>query len=199
LILFVEFGHSFFFDLQRGEEKCYSEDVLSNFLITGDYYVVEPKHNMVLQLKVIEPEGSIIYEKVDDKGTFKFTTHSEGEFKFCFVDDFRPGLPSSPQPPRRVSIKLTIQSSQAVDNAQAATKEHVEPLQIDLMDVEEEVNALKNEFLYMKRREEAMRDTNESTNSRSAWMSLLCIAIMLSTSFWQIFYLKRYFRIKKLI
>jgi len=45
-------------------------------------------------------------------------------------------------------------------------------------------------------RERAARDTNESTNSRVMWYSILEAVVMFSLGFWQIMYLKSGFEKK---
>ncbi|RLN36580.1 hypothetical protein BBJ28_00021817, partial [Nothophytophthora sp. Chile5] len=53
--------------------------------------------------------------------------------------------------------------------------------------------------LYMREREAAMRDTNESTNSRVLWFSFFSIVVLLGMGVWQVLYLKKFFKSKKLI
>ena len=50
----------------------------------------------------------------------------------------------------------------------------------------------------MRQREEEMRDTNESTNSRIKWFSSATIIIVSILGGWQIMYLRSYFKAKNL-
>merc|ERR1712157_654229 len=50
----------------------------------------------------------------------------------------------------------------------------------------------------LKRLEE-MRDTNESTNSRVLYFSIFSMCCLLGLATWQVLYLRKYFKSKKLI
>ncbi|KAJ5079217.1 transmembrane emp24 domain-containing protein [Anaeramoeba ignava] len=57
---------------------------------------------------------------------------------------------------------------------------------------------ISQSMVYMKYREETMRNTNESTNSRVLWFSLLTIFTLLSLAVFQIRYLKYFFKLAKI-
>lgn len=44
-----------------------------------------------------------------------------------------------------------------------------------------------------------MRDTNESTNSRVLYFSIFSMCCLLGLATWQVLYLRKYFKSKKLI
>ncbi|XP_025248017.1 transmembrane emp24 domain-containing protein 10 isoform X3 [Theropithecus gelada] len=54
-------------------------------------------------------------------------------------------------------------------------------------------------ILDMKKREEEMRDTNESTNTRVLYFSIFSMFCLIGLATWQVFYLRRFFKAKKLI
>ena len=55
------------------------------------------------------------------------------------------------------------------------------------------------DFQYMKQREEEMRDTNESTNSRVLYFSIFSMCCLIGLATWQVLYLRKFFKSKKLI
>lgn len=61
------------------------------------------------------------------------------------------------------------------------------------------VKEIVDELNYLKRREARMRDTNESTNERVWWLSLMTILTLIGLGIWQILYLRAFFRRKHLI
>ena len=75
----------------------------------------------------------------------------------------------------------------------------MEPVEVELNKLLDSVTGIHAEQLYARAREEELRDTNESTADRVKWFSLLTIFVLLSLGLWQIFYLKQYFRSKKLV
>lgn len=54
-------------------------------------------------------------------------------------------------------------------------------------------------FNVQREREEAHRNTNESTNARVAYFSAASIAIVLAMAAFQVLYLHRYFTRKKIL
>ena len=77
--------------------------------------------------------------------------------------------------------------------------EQLKPLEAQLRRLEDLSNEIVQDFAYMRKREEEMRDTNESTNSRVLYFSIFSMVCLLSLAVWQLFYLRRYFKAKKLI
>jgi hypothetical protein len=58
---------------------------------------------------------------------------------------------------------------------------------------------IHNGMLYLRAREAELRDLNEATNSRVAWLSIVSLAVCIALCVWQIFYLKNFFQRKKLL
>ena len=85
------------------------------------------------------------------------------------------------------------------DHSQIAREDHVEQIERQLDKMREMAMAIKEEMIYMRGREEEMRDTNESTNTRVLWFNIMTLTIIGAMGLWQIYYLKRYFQMKKLI
>ena len=77
--------------------------------------------------------------------------------------------------------------------------EQLKPLEAQLRRLEDLSNEIVQDFAYMRKREEEMRDTNESTNTRVLYFSVFSMLCLLSLAVWQLFYLRRYFKAKKLI
>jgi len=60
--------------------------------------------------------------------------------------------------------------------------------------MEEMVAEIVNEMDYMRSREQKLRDTNESTNTRVKWFAFATMGMLISLGAWQIVYLRAYFR-----
>lgn len=79
------------------------------------------------------------------------------------------------------------------------TLESLSGLEVEMRKLEGVVKEIVEELNYLKRREARMRDTNESTNERVYYFSLLTAATLVSLGIWQILYLRSYFKRKHLI
>ena len=107
---------------------------------------------------------------------------------------------------------------------QIAKAEQLKPLEVELKRLEDLSDQIVSDFKYMRKREEEMRDTNgvctlhsscyciristtahaqylvaESTHSKVFYFSLLSMGCLLGLATWQVLYLRRFFKSKKLI
>ncbi|CCK69428.1 emp24/gp25L/p24 family protein KNAG_0C03180 [Huiozyma naganishii CBS 8797] len=98
------------------------------------------------------------------------------------------------------SVELDVEiGSQARDWNQLSANEKLKPIEVELRKIEELTDEIVDELVYMKMREERLRDTNESTNSRVINFFLLTVVVLGCVAVWQITYLKRYFKTKHII
>lgn len=70
---------------------------------------------------------------------------------------------------------------------------------MQLRRLEDLTESIVNDFQLMKKREEDMRNTNESTNSRVLYFSVFSMVCLCTLALWQVMYLKKWFKTKKLI
>ena len=75
----------------------------------------------------------------------------------------------------------------------------LKPLEVELKRLEDLSESIVKDFAFMKQREEEMRDTNESTNSRVLYFSIFSMLCLLGLATWQVLYLRQFFKSKKLI
>jgi len=142
---------------------------------------------------VTDTRGHTLYKKEDvTKGKFAFTTDEYDMFEVCF-ETVKGGGKS-----REVSLvmKHGVEARNYDDIAKA---EKLKPMELELRRLEDLSEAIVNDFAYMRAREEEMRDTNESTNSRVFYFSIFSMICLLGLAVAQVLYLKKYFKSKKLI
>lgn len=83
--------------------------------------------------------------------------------------------------------------------AQFSKDAHLTPLEMSLDESIRAATVVLREMDYMEQREARMRQTAESINTRVRWFSYLSVSILLSVTYIQVSYLKRYFHKKKLM
>eukprot|EP01133_Synstelium_polycarpum_P003436 gene3436-3901_t len=198
------------FEIRPAEEKCIIEEYRKDTMVTGKFEISDRLSKNVayptelvmasMQMKfyIRDPHmGLLLNEQDAKKGPFAFNAQEAGEYYFCFLDAYK--THSSIMPLSR-TISLDIKSgADANDYTELATKGNLKPSEVELRKVEDVVDKIKQEMLYMKGREETMRNTNESTNGRVAWLAVFCILVLIASATFQINYLKRYFKQRKLI
>ena len=77
-------------------------------------------------------------------------------------------VPSSRQ---RVDLTLSV-GEMAVDYTEVAKKEHLTELEVEIRKLNDKLRDIMKEVEYQRKREEAFRNTSESTNSRVQWWSI---------------------------
>jgi hypothetical protein len=78
-------------------------------------------------------------------------------------------------------------------------EKHLTPIERSLDQSLNSANAILREMKYMEKREARMRHTADSINTRVRWFSYLSVAVLLTVTYLQVTYLKRYFHKKKLM
>lgn len=170
--------------------RCIAEELPERALLTGDYSI-EPTVGFEGHIKVLGPLDSILFEKTTaDPHHFAVTSVSSGIHKICFYNAGN----------IRRKVTVAMRKGLEVDEHSAmARKDDVAQIEKQLDKMREMAVQIKEEMIYMRGREEEMRDTNESTNTRVLWFNIMTLSILVVMGLWQIHYLKRFFQMKKLI
>eukprot|EP00241_Pyramimonas_parkeae_P011533 CAMPEP_0114254764 /NCGR_PEP_ID=MMETSP0058-20121206/17178_1 /TAXON_ID=36894 /ORGANISM="Pyramimonas parkeae, CCMP726" /LENGTH=205 /DNA_ID=CAMNT_0001369055 /DNA_START=51 /DNA_END=668 /DNA_ORIENTATION=+ len=180
------------FDLVDMAVKCIMEETNSDVLVLLEYSSVDGAN---ISVKLEDPSGAVVWA-VDDtrEGTHGFTTKTVGDYKVCFSK----ADPSTGAGTHKVKLDWKTGVA-ATDWDNIAKREKVDAMAMSLRELEAEIKEIHEGMLYLRMREEQMRDLNEATNSRVAWLSVLSLGICIGMSMWQLFYLKRFFMRKKLL
>ncbi|XP_077366750.1 transmembrane emp24 domain-containing protein 10 [Festucalex cinctus] len=198
LPVLIESASAISFNLPVNSRKCLREEIHKDVLVTGEYVITESANsNTKTNLKITDSAGHLLYSKDDaTKGKFAFTTEDYEMFEVCFES-------KSPMGTGRVQdqlVKLDMKHGVEAKNYEEIAKvEKLKPLEVELRRLEDLSESIVNDFAYMKKREEEMRDTNESTNTRVLYFSIFSMCCLIGLATWQVFYLRRFFKAKKLI
>ncbi|RPA87990.1 ERV25 protein [Ascobolus immersus RN42] len=125
-----------------------------------------------------------------------FTSHADAPFDVCFENNLREGVHFGPS--RNIELDVDI-GADAKDWSAVQAAEKLKPVELELRRIEAMVGEIVAEMEYLRRREQKLRDTNESTNERVKWFSFMTIGTLCGLGIWQVFYLRAYFRSKHLI
>ncbi|XP_067833417.1 transmembrane emp24 domain-containing protein 10-like [Heptranchias perlo] len=117
-------------------------------------------------------------------------------FEICFESRLPPGHFRVPDQLIILNTKHGVEAKNYEDIAKA---EKLKPLEVELRRLEDLSESIVNDFASMKQREEEMRDTNESTSARVLYFSIFSMCCLVGLATWQVFYLRRFFKAKKLI
>uniref|UniRef100_A0A094ZM76 Transmembrane emp24 domain-containing protein 10 n=1 Tax=Schistosoma haematobium TaxID=6185 RepID=A0A094ZM76_SCHHA len=85
------------------------------------------------------------------------------------------------------------------DLFEMAKAEKLQPIEVLLKKLESLADEIVQDFVVMHSKSSKMRNINESTHTRVLYFSILSMVILIGFACWQVLYLRRYFKSKKLI
>ncbi|KAH8404998.1 hypothetical protein KR215_004169 [Drosophila sulfurigaster] len=176
---------SVMFHLTPNTQKCLKEDIQANQLVMGEYEVSDVP-GQVIDYVARDTKGHILSQKEHiTKGKFSFMSEIYDTYEICFISKVPPHQ-------RGIGQEVSLVTKKGVE-----TKSYEGV--IDLKRLEDLSDSIVRDFALMRKREEEMRDTNEKTNSRVLFFSIFSMCCLLGLATWQVLYLRRYFKAKKLI
>ncbi|XP_026816839.1 transmembrane emp24 domain-containing protein bai-like [Rhopalosiphum maidis] len=181
--------------MQPNSRKCLREELRENILVKG-VYEVSQVDNQQVDYVVKDSKNHILSQKEDiSSGKFTFSVENYDIFEICFISKALNNYQGAVQEVF-VDIKTGVEAKNYEGVAEAFK---LKPLEMDLKRLEDFSEAIVLEFKDMKMRADEMRNTNESTNTRVFYFSLFSMICLIVLATWQVWYLRSYFKAKKLI
>ncbi|KAI8946951.1 emp24/gp25L/p24 family/GOLD-domain-containing protein [Xylaria longipes] len=212
IVLFIASVNALKFELtstpQRDgkKERCIRNFVAKDTLVVVTAIVSGSKGDgQMVNMHIRDTVGNEYGRPRDVAGEQRtvFTSHADAAFDVCFeniltgaLSDFKPGRVNNPT--RHVELDIDI-GADAKDWSAIQATEKLRPVETDLRRIEEMIQEVVNEMDYLRAREQKLRDTNESTNTRVKWFGIGTTTLLIALWGWQIMYLRAYFRSKHLI
>lgn len=201
-LLIFEVCHSIRFHLQPNSKKCLKHEMYSNQLAVGEYEI-SSLPDTVVDMTITDSKGHIAFNRdnVDGKGKFAVTSDETDFYELCFKYSASPTVPTSQLQSREISVDYRV-GAEAKDYSNVGSgvdHDKLAELEKDLTRIEDLTNSIIVDFAYLKKREQEMRDTNESTNTRLFYQTVTSVIILLFLTTWQVLYLRTFFRARKLI
>lgn len=195
LALFISYSEAIMFQLQPNTVKCLREEIHKDVLVYVEYNVQQAVGQKV-DIRVTDSKAHILASRESaESGKLAFTTEDYDVFEICLVS-------SVPQTQRGIVQEVNLVTKHGIEakNHEALGEAaKLKPLEVELKRLEDLSENIVQNFAFMKKREEEMRDTNESTNSRVLYFSLFSLCCLVGLATWQVLYLRKFFKAKKLI
>eukprot|EP01133_Synstelium_polycarpum_P016920 gene16920-20127_t len=182
---------AFAFRVGAKVEECIYEEIGVDVSFTVMFQVTQGGFNDI-DVSIVSPDRRVIYQgQRETEGTKMLKSSSAGVYSFCFSNKM------SSLTDKMVSLMILV--GEATPMTEYAKKGHITPLERSIMSLSDGVQAVKSEQNYFRMREAAHRNTAESTNSRVLWWSVFEAFILITMSVWQIYYLRRFFEVKRAV
>ncbi|CAD7922859.1 unnamed protein product [Amoebophrya sp. A120] len=176
------------FAVLAGRKKCIGQDLLRHVLSLVE---ITSKTGQNLAVTVLEDQIPIIFE--GKKPTIKtaFTAQRDATHWICILNE-------SPSADTEVSFSFKSGAS-ARDYSQVAKREHLQPVQVRLRMIEDELSSYQENLIRMRQTEDALRAVNDNTGVRVIVFCVLNLVLMIILGGWQMISTKAFFREKKII
>ncbi|KAI9261066.1 COPII-coated vesicle protein [Sporodiniella umbellata] len=172
-----------------GMVDCYFQELEVGEKLIVSFQVGEGGNDDI-DFWIQDSTGSRVVEKKNTAGDVQvIQANTAGRFQYCFSNERHTD-----------SIqKLAFNVHENAQKIHDSVKESTDPLQKEIMELAESVFNIKAQQEYIVARESEHRDTAESTNSRVKWWSIVQLVLLVSVCFWQVYYLQRFFEVKRAV
>lgn len=194
-----------------GRGECLTFRIPENHLVTGELRVdrADDPH-FVVRVLITGRDGHqpVNLPNLLHKTPFSFLTNTDkqNEYDVCFratpkPRQHQPGVPPPAPPQNAPAFRVGVTLSYAPNffDEHLAAEYKLKPVEGDYIQSEEKMRQVAAEMSSYLKSEERLRDVNESTLEMITWLSVLSIVSLVGIGVWQVYYLKGYFRTKKLI
>ncbi|KAI8336192.1 emp24/gp25L/p24 family/GOLD-domain-containing protein [Chlamydoabsidia padenii] len=175
-------------DIEPYGTACFFENMEIGDKLTVSYQVGEGG-NLEIDFMLRDSDDQLVASTAKrQSGTHSVTARKQGKYTYCFNNHF------SAEGAKSVSFNV-----HDMERIQETAQTHIDPIEREIRELAESIFAIKDEQEYIVVRERQHRDTAESTNARVKWWSIGQLTLLVAVCFWQVFYLKRFFEVKRVV
>ncbi|KAA1466288.1 COPII-coated vesicle protein [Dentipellis sp. KUC8613] len=175
-------------EVSASKKECFFEDLHKNDKMTVTYQVGGGGH-LDIDFWIADPNGHAMGKHIKQStGTISITAEMDGRHEYCFSNQMS-----------AIADKIVSFNVHGVIYVGEGEDEVVAPIEREIRLLANGLTAVKDEQEYIVVRERTHRNTAESTNSRVKWWSILQSVVLFAVVAWQIYYLKSFFEVKRVI
>ncbi|KAK2005167.1 emp24/gp25L/p24 family/GOLD [Colletotrichum falcatum] len=195
LLLAAGFAHSALahnIQLPAHGRECFHETLHRDDKMTVTFQVGDREFgsagNLDIDFWITNPRGEYeTFEKSVSNGDFSFDAKHDGKYTYCFGNEHW-GAHSK-------EVSFNVHGIVYVSE----TDVPADPLETEVRHLSELLAQVKDEQSYIVMRERTHRNTAESTNSRVKWWNLFVIGLVIGESVFQVWWLRRFFEVKRVV
>nr|GAT53899.1 supernatant protein factor [Mycena chlorophos] len=179
--------HAHIIDIEAGKKECFFEDLHKHDKMTVTYQVGGGGH-LDIDFWLSDPESRVLGKQVrQSTGTVSITAEKDGRHDYCFSNQMS-----------AIADKIVSFNVHGVIYV-GEDADIVAPIEREIRRFSNGLQSIKDEQEYIVVRERTHRNTAESTNSRVKWWSILQAIVIFAVVGWQVYYLKSFFEVKRVI
>ncbi|XP_065087469.1 transmembrane emp24 domain-containing protein 2 [Ochlerotatus camptorhynchus] len=194
LINCLNFSHGYFITVDAHSEECFFDRAESGTKLGLMFETVEGGF-LDIEVRIVGPDQKVIYQgEKESSGKYTFSAYETGIYHYCFSNKM------STLTPKVVMFSMEIGDAPkgtigAVNEGEAG---HTK-LEDMIKELSGTLTSIKHEQDYMHVRDRIHRSINESTNSRVVMWSVFEALVLVVMTVGQVYYLKRFFEVKRVV
>ena len=180
--------------------RCVLYKIPGHSLVTGKVSGMPPNNGRI-GVYAYDQQGNQPFSRPDLSGDVSFSFRSADvptEYEICFRMNAKSGygaVPGNPIVPVEIQLSHTFD---LFDDSKARDLK-VKPIEAEFIRLEEVMRSVVQEATGLNKILQNMRDVNESTFSSLKYLCVLTLLAFFALNFYQVYYMKKYFKSKKLI
>ncbi|KAJ7667727.1 emp24/gp25L/p24 family/GOLD-domain-containing protein [Mycena polygramma] len=187
LLLLAPLISAHLIDVDAGKKECFFEDLHQHDKMTVTYQVGGGGH-LDIDFWLSDPENRLLGKQIrQSTGTLSITAEKDGRYEYCFSNQMS-----------AIADKIVSFNVHGIIYV-GEDADVVAPIEREIRTLANGLQSVKDEQEYIVVRERTHRNTAESTNSRVKWWSVLQAIVLFLVVGWQIYYLKSFFEVKRVI
>ncbi|KAK2585176.1 hypothetical protein KPH14_008674 [Odynerus spinipes] len=198
LIIYSGCVKAYFITVDAHAEECFFDKVEAGTKM-GLTFEIADGGFLDIDVKIVGPDGKIIYQGEQERsGKFTFAAYTSGVYTYCFSNE------KSTLSPKVVMFNMDVgenpKQEEGTDGkgVEGESNNHGK-LDDMIKELSTSLWGVKNEQEYMQVRDRTHRAINESTNSRVVIWSFFEALVLLCMTLGQIYYLKRFFEVRRVV
>ncbi|XP_022906153.1 transmembrane emp24 domain-containing protein 2-like [Onthophagus taurus] len=183
--------YSYFITVDAHAEECFFDRVEAGTKMSLTFEIAEGGF-LDIDFRIVGPDNKVITQgERESSGKYIFSADKPGVYTYCFSNKM------STMTPKVVMFNMLV--GEAPKEEKSADGESASKLEDMIRELSGSLASVKHEQEYMQVRDRIHRAINESTNSRVVLWSFFEALIIAGMTVGQIYYLKRFFEVRRVV
>ncbi|MCJ1407073.1 p24 complex component [Ptychographa xylographoides] len=192
LLLFGSFALAHNIQMGAHSRECFHEELHKDDKMTVTFQVSDREFggagNLDVDFWIQDPSGGYqVHQSSVSSGDHSFDARLDGKHVYCFSNEHWSA--SSKE------VSFNVHGIVYVPESEAPS----DPLEAEVRTLTELLAQVKDEQSYIVIRERTHRNTAESTNGRVKWWSIFQLGVLIGEGVFQVWWLKRFFEVKRVV
>ncbi|KAF5280726.1 hypothetical protein FQA39_LY18009 [Lamprigera yunnana] len=191
LITVVTPIYGYFVTVDAHAEECFFDKVEDGTKMSLVFEIAEGGF-LDIDVRIVGPDGKVIHTgQRETSGKYTFAAHAPGVYTYCFSNKMSTMTPKV--------VMFNMQIGEPTKHETGKDGESTTKLEDMIRELSGALTGVKHEQEYMQVRDRIHRSINDSTNTRVVMWSFFEALILVAMTFGQVYYLKRFFEVRRVV